>query len=250
MCETALAFAGCVLQNGGVMARSLRSLLAPLGAALLCAAVTSGCSSASEPDDDPGMNGGQTGSETVGCLPLSVEALEPDQVSPIGVSPNQALAPFAARERGRVRYAASGETVGYQLVIAQAEPARFEEREWQSDGSGAEIAIACDDALVVPVTVAFDTDDGAFAERWQTELSQSASGVASISARSALDALMGSYRPSASDIQDASQVRVLFDVTLLGSTLGGSIAAQIEEEHGDAVSARELPIATFIISSE
>jgi hypothetical protein len=248
MCETALALGGCLLHNGRVLTPPRRSLLASLGAALVCATAAFGCSSADDParDGEPGVSGGQTGSESYGCLPVSERALAPDEATPIGVSASQALAPFAEHERGLLRYT-NGETVGYRLVIEPAEPARFEEREWRSDGSGAEIALACDDALVVPVTITLDTDDGAFTERWAAELTVSASGFSSLSVRSELDALAGSYQPDARAIENASAVRVLFNLTLLGSTLGGSLSAQIEETTGMVVSARELPIATFLI---
>jgi hypothetical protein len=224
------------------MTRPRRSLLVPLHAALLW---VNACSSTSSDDLDPGVSGGQTGSETYGCLPVSSEALGADQASPIGVSANQALAPFVSHERGQLSYARSGGSVDYRLLITQASTARFEEREWRSDGSGIELALDCEDALVVPVTVELSTDDGAFAERWDAELTRSASGFASISVQVELAALAGDYELDAVDTRNADGVRVLFDVSALGSSVGGSIAAQITESSGDVASAREVPIATF-----
>lgn len=201
-------------------------------------------------------SGGQTGSEqpekeSFGCLPASAEPVEPGQSSPIGVSAEDVLARFAAHEQGELQYA-SGERTGYRLVLEQSEPARFEEREWRSDGTGIEPAVSCEDALVVPVTIAFDTDDGAFAERWTSFVTASASGFTSLNARARLDELAGSYEPSTSDTAGARGVNVLFSVTVLGPTIVGTLSAQIETPFGNdgAVSAREVPIATFPASAQ
>ena len=230
------------------MTRSNRALPRALFFAL--SASIGACSSAGD-GTDPSVSGGQTGSEQAGCLPVSAEPLEPEAVSAIGVSARDVLARFQAHEQGRLQYSASGEQVAYTLVLEQSEAARFEEREWQSDGSGIESAISCEDALVVPVGIAFDTEDGAFAERWTGFVTASASGFTSVSVRVSADALAGSYEPNASDTANASSVNVLFNVAVLGPTFLGTLSAQIEEPFGsDVASAREVQIAAFPASAQ
>jgi hypothetical protein len=243
MCETALALASGGLHNERVLTCSRRSLLIALTLGALAA-----CSSAAR-DDGSALNGGQTGSESYGCLPESALDVAADELTPIGLSASQALAAFAAREPSELRYT-SGELIGYRLMVEQSSSARFEERVWKSDDSGMELAAPdCSDALVVPVSVTLDTDDGAFAERWQSELTIGASGIARLALRTELDELAGSYRPSGAETRNASDVKVLFDFALLGSSLSGSIAAQIEESVGGSASARSLPIATLVAST-
>lgn len=247
MCETDLAELSQVLHNGRVMTRSNGALACVWSIALGAAACA--CSSGGD-DGAAGVSGGQTGSESYGCLPVSAEPLEPEAMSAIGVSARDVLARIAAYEQGELRYAASGERVGYTLELEPAEAARFEQREWRSDGSGIERATACEDALVVPVSIAFDTDDGAFAERWTSFVTSSASGFTSLSHRARADELGGSYEPSPSETANASRVSVLFNLTLLGPSFVGTLSAQIEERSGDVVGAREIPIATFPASTQ
>jgi hypothetical protein len=227
------------------MTRSNCALLARALSAVLAAGVC-GC----------GSSGGQTGSESYGCLPVSAEPLGPEETSALGVSAADVLARFAAYEQGRLRYSASGELVGYTLVLQQSGPARFEEREWRSDGSGIELATDCEDALVVPVTLAFDTDDGAFAERWTSFVTASASGFTSLNARARTDALAGSYEPNPSEVASAIGVNVLFDLALLDPTFLGTLSLQIEEgsssssDPNGSIGAREIQIATFPASAQ
>lgn len=234
MCETALAQLGLVLHNEGQMMRSLRHawFVLPL------AALTAACSADERTPDD----GGQTGAEQARCEADTTQPLAPEDVSPLGFSASSALSAANTARHQPLRYEDGSESA-LTLTFSQSGPARFEERSYHADESGIEIALGCDDAVVIPVTFTFATADGRFDENWELDYTVSTSG-GSLFKELDLATLSGSYTLSI-DTSSYERVDVYFTLQVLESTLSGALNAQAERQMGESVSAQNIPLATF-----
>src|SRR5262245_9403406 len=134
-----------------------------------CAAALGGCGTTNQHNA-----GGQTGGETIGCLPIASAPLGPNDASPIGVTGADVIALAGGEHDGTLMWAKKGTTSALTLGVAlDASQISFVDREWK-DASGAEAKPAslgdCPDIVQVKGTLSFATADGAFDESWPIEV--------------------------------------------------------------------------------
>jgi hypothetical protein len=213
-------------------------LLHPTSFVLPLAAWLVACSGAAAPE------GGQTGAEQGRCAADTTREVAPDEVTPVGSSVNTALAAANGAVLGLLRFE-NGTQSALTLTFAQTGPARFEERSYHDDGSSVEIALGCDNALVIPIAFTFATADGRFDERWELDYTVTSGESGSLFTEVDLAALNGSYTLDI-DTSSYTRVRVYLTLRALGTTLSGSLDAQGERRSmGDSVSATNISLATF-----
>jgi hypothetical protein len=219
-------------------------------ALLSATAFACGSDSGSSSEDGPDAPGGQTGEETVGCLPVERDMLAWSERSTLGFSADELLNALGSEREGRLRWA-SGTSTPLTLTLARASGSvEFQQREWTTDSSGRELANAgvCSDVVALPVTVGFTTSDGAFAERWQLTLlaESTARGGAFLSID--LDSLEGSFmvtQPEPNDFDDVlASLTLSFDEDGWSGTIAGQ-GVTTGSATDDSSSATEFAIATF-----
>ncbi|TNE91088.1 MAG: hypothetical protein EP330_06470 [Deltaproteobacteria bacterium] len=188
---------------------------------------------------DDGFNGGQSGSEQIGCLPTTTADLAVDETSPLGFTP-QALLDLAEGSHTETFAFEQGGSVGVTVTFTASGQARFEEREYQDDGSGMEMAMDCEDAVVVPGTVTVVTDDGAVDESFDVELEASSADLASWFGEVA--SLHGSFQI---DESPYDEVRYFGMGTFDADGSAGELSGQGESVDGEVASATNLPIGAW-----
>lgn len=216
------------------------------------AALALGCSSADAPssaagdDGDPALSGGQTGeeSDTLGCVLLSTQELALSETSALGFSASEGLAAWEAPRRGTLTWARGGETK-FELDLVASGGARHEDRHYQPDGSGREDEVFCDDRLVVPVQLTFVTDDGAFAETWESELVLLSVESGGLSFEVALGELTGSFALTDAETSGYAEVLAYFQLDRAGSAVQGRIHALGLRTEGEITSGEGISIASF-----
>jgi hypothetical protein len=216
---------------------------ASVNVALLAALALVGCSST--PNDEAGALGGQTGGESLGCLPVTTKALDRDEVSPLGFSAAEVLTALAEPQRGTLLWAnrPQGE---WTVTLSARGNARYEDREYRNDGSGREIAtLGCADVVVIPVQLGFSTGAGEFEETWEAELALTAPGFGSLFFEVPLDNLSGSFVLTEVRPEDFDFVQVFLQLDLQNYAVGGRIEALGSRTVGDAASAQSIPVATL-----
>ncbi len=113
------------------------------------------------PDD--ANPGGQFGEETdTGCQISEETALDLDEVSALGISPQEVL-DIAEAEHSATLTWADDSTTALTLSVSDPTNARYVTYEYVSS-DGAEIDMNCPDVVVIDMTLGLSTDDGAFAE--------------------------------------------------------------------------------------
>jgi len=218
---------------------------------LLVAAAT-GCGSDSDDstrDTTPG--GGQTGEETVGCLPIegATQQLAWSQRSALGFSATEVMGRLGATRETRLTWSDGSTTTLALELERRMGNVEFQDREWRDDGSGRELASSgCNDAVVAPVSLTFSTGDGAFAETWPLELVVEVATEATAFYRFELDALEGDFTPDA-DSSSFEDVRAFINVTFTADGWSGQLRGQGQRSAGSgsngSVSSQEFPIASF-----
>ena len=189
--------------------------------------------------------GGQVGEEQVVCEPIRREPLTLDQVSPLGFTGQDLLDAAGGRVDADVIWADNTATT-MTIDVAYAGALEFQDREWQGDGSLAEIGPGdCDDVLQIGLRVDVSTADGALAESWEVNaLADTADAI--VFSRD-LDAVQGSLsiEQFAPDT-DWDSVRGWIDLTVGVEPPSGRIDGQAQsEQDGGTASAEFFEIATI-----
>jgi hypothetical protein len=227
---------------------------APLGWLALALAACSSSTPADEDVDVAGadqddINGGQTGEEDYGCLPVERDPIALEASSPLGFSGADVLASLGPRQSRTLTYDAGG-TTSLELGIDYAGGSvAFVQREFRSDdsgrepaSSGMEIAADCADVVELGVTLTFATDDGAFDEAWPVILVADTAGTARVFYVFDPEALAGTFSVERSGADDVSAV---FALNLVGTTWTGYLAGQREENADGADAANpDLPVSS------
>lgn len=205
----------------------------------LCAA----CTVADLPAD-----GGQSGEESIFCGAVSSTALADDEASVLGFGRAEIDALAGGAHAGSLAYEAGGSSPLSLTVTLGG--AVFQDMEWVDD-SGAEATptteMACADLVSVEATVVFSTEDGAFAESWDTDVEAAMAESASFWVDLDLDALGGSFTYTPDAAYD--EVNAWADATFDSGGAHGEIAGQGVQSTGDGpddtVSATSLAIASW-----
>ena len=208
-----------------------------------------GCNTESV-DDTAADDGGQFGEESGrGCVVLTETELTLDQISSLGFSANQALAIATVDETDELLYV-DGSKTGYHLTVGQSGGARLVEMEWDSGTSGTEMAVDCPPYVAIDAIVTLDTEDGLFAEAWDSELR--AASLDDIRWLAQLDAVAGTF-DIADFVEDPGQfdsmsawVSATFDA--LGSH--GVIAGQGEGTNGATAFASSVDVGSWPLADQ
>jgi hypothetical protein len=199
------------------------------------------------------VNGGQTGEETVGCLPVEgdTRALAWSERSALGFSADEVLRTLGSSQEVRLTYQ-DGSTTTLQMEIERRDDGvEFQNREWQDDGSGRELAMSgeCNDAVVIPVTLSFSTNDGAFDESWPLELAVETATEATVFSVVNLDTLEGDFALDEAETSGLVNVQAFISLALTGDDWSGDLSGQGTRSSGSgpnsSASSQAIPIATF-----
>jgi hypothetical protein len=213
----------------------------------LLAAVALGCGADTHSPDDPNVIGGQTGEETIGCQPVQTRTLAWSERSPLGFSADELLNSLGAERDSRLTWS-DGTSTTLSLALARRVngSVEYQEREYVSDGSGAElVAPTCPDVVSIPVTLTFSTGDGKFAEEWALPLLAESATRASGFSRVELGTLEGSFTVTQIDPAQFDDVLAHVTLTLESSAWSGTLSGQAVKEMGPSVSAQSFDIASF-----
>jgi hypothetical protein len=225
-----------------------------LHARVLLVAAAAGCGGGSDGDSQlgTGIAGGQTGEEGgAACKPVESTRLAWSERSPLGFSADELLGALGAEHSTRLTYDDGASTALTLTLERGTEGAlEYQEREWMSDGSGAEIAVPeCPPVVSVPVTLTFSTADVAFAEEWSFALLAENTARATASIRLDLDALRGNFTVTQVDVAEFDDVLAHLDLTLGRDGWSGMISGTATQTTGsgpdDTVSAQGFDIASF-----
>jgi len=212
-------------------------------AILFVAAVISGCSGTSA------HTGGQTGEETVGCLPVSSRTLAVDEASPLGFSAADVLTTASGPHGATLTWAKGGDTPVTVNITARDGVIEYQDREWRDDGSGTEeapaIGASCPDVVVIPVRLELATEDGAFDEVFDISLEATAVDTSSAWLELDLDALAGTYTVTEVDPSQYEEVSAFLSVQLAGAAVHGSVDGQATGTSGEVAFADNFSIAQF-----
>lgn len=219
---------------------------------VLSSATILGCGAGADGNADgagPAAPGGQTGEETVGCVPVERDALAWNERSPLGFSADELLESLGNERDARLTWS-DGASTSLELGLERGGGSvEFQRRDEVGDGSGAEIAVECNDVLSIPVVLSFSTGDGAFAEAWPLTLLAETSSRVSASTRIDLDALEGSFTVTELDPSEFDDVVASLSLTLGGGPWTGSLSGQAltagTSDPDSTASATHFDIATF-----
>jgi hypothetical protein len=225
-----------------------------LDAWVVLVAAAAGCGGGSDGDSQlgTGIAGGQTGEEGgAACEPIESTRLAWSERSPLGFSADELLGALGRERSTRLTYD-DGATTTLSLTLERGSEGavEYQEREWMSDGSGAEIGVPeCPEVVSTPVTVTFSTGDSAFAEEWDFALLAQSLSQATASIRLDLDTLRGNFTVTQVDPARFDDVIVYVDLALGRDGWSGTISGQATKTTGsgpdDTVSAEGFDVASF-----
>lgn len=201
---------------------------------------------ACEPGTDLPFDGGQSGEEGIGCTAVDSAELAEDEASVLGFGRSEIALLAEGSHAATLRYADGGSTaLTLDLALGAA---RWLDMEMVSDGSEeVSIEIGCADLVEVDAVLSFSTEDGAFAESWETSLRSPDGAVADLWVDLDLDALSGDYvyTPDAPYEEVVAWVAGTFD----SAGNSGEIAGQGIQSEGSGddgtVSATSLQMASW-----
>jgi hypothetical protein len=119
--------------------------------------------------------GGQTGEEHGSCIEVDSMPLLPDERSPLGFTPNEAVS-TAVGTHGEVLSWADGPSSMLTLTITPMGYARFVRLRPQEENV-TRLDRGCADQIDVPVSVTLQTDDGTFDDTWALILHSQQAGL-------------------------------------------------------------------------
>lgn len=197
---------------------------------------------------EPPLDGGQIGAEDGSCEVVDTQALDRDEVSPLGFAAGAVLDYAAGVHADTLAWATGGSTP-MTLTVTETADIAFLTREARSgSGTGSvatEMAPWCPNVVSIGVQIALHTDDGAFDEAWDAALLAETGDLATTSI--ALDGVAGTFDPwdFAPDDAEFDAVRAWLDLTFTPAGPEGVVSGQGEGTDGDAAYAQSLPIASF-----
>lgn len=185
-----------------------------------------------------------------GCLPVNTTPIGLDEPTPLGITAADVLALANGEHQGQLTWDKGGSTGLTVSVTADAASARYVELDWQSDGSGAEPAMACGSVIEIDAAVGFATADGAFAESWATKLTAFEPSVVVAAASADPADIAGSYQVTEVDPAQYDELLVFFDVAFGASGTTGGVAGQgvqgsNSNDPDGSVSATRFSVASF-----
>ena len=195
---------------------------------LSASAIGCGSDSSSSSGDGPDAPGGQTGEETVGCLPVERDMLAWSERATLGFSADELLNALGSGRDGRLTWQ-NGTSTPLSLTLARASGSvELQRREWTNDGSGRELASAgeCNDVVALPVTLGFTTSDGAFSEQWLLTLLAESTTRGSAFVSIDLDSLEGSFSVTQVDPGDFDDVLASLTLAFDDDGWSGTISGQ------------------------
>ena len=184
---------------------------------------------------------------------FETQVLDWSEPSPLGFDADDVLAALAAEYRGTLTYA-DGTTTPLQLGLTR----RIGKIEYRADVRDVSSAprpegyvsreIACPSGLSFPVTLSFETDDGAFSERWRfwllaTELARATGDGYAID----LDELTGSYTMPDGDRYDDldAQLTATFEPERWSGSLMVGATTLLSAGADGVVMVEIVPVGTF-----
>ena len=217
----------------------------------ICALVMSGCGFTNDPS-----TGGQTGEETIGCLPQSKQTLTIEEVSVLGFSAQDVVTRDATTSSQTLTWDDDTTT---ELTVGLEELGSYEfvDYEWIDDSDAMQVGNLaepdCPDRVEVAVEVTLSTADGKLAETFEQRLRARSENDAELWWGFDAKELSGSFDFSAY-ANDLEKVQPSIEMRFTDS-IAGSFSAVIEDESSDnspdgAVSATSFEFATWGIASE
>ena len=188
---------------------------------------------------DDGYDGGQSGSAEYGCLPTSTADLALDETSALGFAPQALLELAEGTSTGTFSFEAGGSS-NVSITFTGSGEARFEQRDWQDDGSGVAPALGCSDVVLVSGTLAVVTADGSVDETVEVELEASTPELAGWFAE--LSSLGGSYQ---FDESPYDEVRYFLTGSFEAGGSTGELSAQGVNEDSEVATATNLTIGSW-----
>ena len=188
-----------------------------------------------------GSSDGGSGGPPAECEPVQSRSLAWSERSPLGFSADELLGTLGSPRETRLRQS-DGTSTALSLAITRASGGSlsFQTRERQSASLEPE---ACADAMSLPVTLSFATNDGAFDETWTLELLAEGAGHATGHADVDLLTLEGSYTVTEVDPEAFDEIVGLLDIDLDASTWSGKLSGRGDSESGG--SGQRFEIGTF-----
>jgi hypothetical protein len=119
--------------------------------------------------------GGQTGEEQTPCIEVDSIPLQPDELSPLGFTPNEAVS-TAVGTHSEVLSWADGPSSMLTLTIIPMGDARFVRLRPRPEYAN-RLDQGCADQINVPVSITLQTEDGTFDDTWALTLHSPQPGV-------------------------------------------------------------------------
>lgn len=217
-------------------------------AVVLVGLLAAGC------DRPPPGNGGQFGEEEgAQCVVVDRVPLGRDEVSPLGFAAGPLLDVIASEHVDEMLWA-SGESTALTLSVTEGSLIEHLTREvdlGEGETIASEIWLDCSDLVSMAVTLALQTEDGAFDESWETTLLASSADLAYQSLD--LDEVSGSFDAwqHVPDGSDYDEVHAWLDLSFGSAGVSGTISGQGAGVTGDpqdpnsAAYAESFDIASF-----
>jgi hypothetical protein len=194
-----------------------------------------------------GSGGGGGAAAEASCVAVETRSLAWSELSPLGFSADGLLRAIGSEHETRLTRAdgtSTGLTLG--LVRVSAGSVAFQTRERASTAGGpADAGTPCSDAMSVPVTLSFTTNDGAFDETWTVELLAEDMARATGHAEIDLLTLDGTYGVTDVDPASFDEVVGILDLELAASAWTGELSGQARNGDTGAASARDFDIGRF-----
>lgn len=198
------------------------------------------------------MGGGQTGSESYGCLPETRTPLARDADSTLGFSADDFLVFTEGAHESELTWKDGTKTQLTLTVTYVGGDIAFLDNEWKDDGSGREIAtIGCVDTVSVEVEVQAKTADGALDETWTTTITAAQATSSNLSVSPKPDEFVGTIDVASFAPENSDGVQVSFEATFGEQSVEGKLSGVATKYEGDkddpdgTVSGTPFDIASF-----
>ena len=188
-----------------------------------------------------GGGGGGDAPDAV-CVTVASRPLVWSERSPLGFSADELLRALGSQREARlVRADGSSTALDLRVERVIGGPLSFQTNEREAADAG---AAGCRDAMSVPVTLAFASNDGAFDERWPMSLLAEGSAQA-LGHTDAIDlrAIDGTY-VSPVDAAESDELVGVLNIELDGMAWSGSLVGELRTG-GLSASSEHFDIGTF-----
>jgi hypothetical protein len=194
-----------------------------------------------------GSGGGGAPADEAACVAVETRSLAWSERSPLGFSADGLLRAIGSEHETRLTRA-DGTSTGLSLglVRVSAGGVAFQTRERASTPGGpADAGTPCSDAMSVPVTLSFTTNDGEFDEMWTVELLAEDMARATGHAEIDLLALDGAYGVTDVDPASFDEVVGILDIEVRAAAWAGELSGQARNAGTGAAGARDFDIGRF-----